>query len=155
MSLFSWSHSCEQNKNNSPVCPHVPSWCKNSKFTGNPVSSLNIWVQLLCESSGFHLCPELTLCQVLHTQIPPEKSWSPRRADTPESTSETSTSALRTWRPQDTRIRNDPGIGSFQFPSVLQSSPYSNSSQKELVSQEYRQTGLQEGQATVRDSKTS
>ena len=40
-------------------------------------------------------------------------------------------------------------------PTLCHSSPYPNSSQGELVSQEYGHTGLQEGKATVRDSKTS
>jgi hypothetical protein len=38
---------------------------------------------------------------------------------------------------------------------LCHNSPYPNLSQRELVSQEYGHTGLQEGQATVRDSKTS
>jgi hypothetical protein len=48
--------------------------------------------------SGFHLCLEVILCHSaerrscatgLHTQIPPGESWSPRRADTPQSTDKT------------------------------------------------------------------
>ena len=42
----------------------------------------------------FCLHLELTLCAIaLHTQIPLCESWSPRSADTPESTGKTTTSA--------------------------------------------------------------
>jgi hypothetical protein len=39
--------------------------------------------------------------------------------------------------------------------TMCHSSPYPNSIQKELVSQEYQHSALQEEQATVRNSKTS
>lgn len=63
------------------------------------------------------------------------------------------------WRPQDTRIKNFPGIGSFQFPSVLQSWPCAQLSILQFLPERAGlpgvRTDLQEGQATVRDSKTS
>jgi hypothetical protein len=58
--------------------------------------------------------------------------------------------------PQDTGTEEQPGTGSFQFPSAPGADPVpqlSNSAQRELVSQECWDTGLQERQATVRDSK--
>jgi hypothetical protein len=58
---------------------------------------------------------------------------------------------------KDTGSKDQPGTGSFQSAlklTLYYSSPYPNSSQRELVSQEYRHTGLQKGQARVRNSKT-
>ena len=114
------------------------------------------------------ICVQSWSCAtVLYTQILLGESWSPRSAVTPVSTGNTTTSAQipgpRRTSPEPSGHRNQGTAGDrilqVSFCTVeltlCHSSPYPNSSQKELVSQEYWYTGLQEGQATVRDRKTS
>ena len=66
---------------------------------------------------------------VLHTQIPLGKSWSPRSANTPVSTGKTTTSTQipgprgSFQNHQDTETKEQPGTGSFWFPSALRSWP--------------------------------
>jgi hypothetical protein len=104
---------------------------------------------------------------VLHTQIPSEESWSPRSANMPVSTDKTNTSAqipcTRWTFPEPSGHRNQGTsrdrilLVSVCTPelTLCHSTPYPNSSSRELVSQEYGHTGLQEEKATFRDSKAS
>ena len=102
----------------------------------------------------------------LHTQILSGESWSPRSANRPVSTGKTTT--LQIPGPRETHPEPS-GHGNQGTPrdrilpvfvcapelTLCHSSPYPNSSQRELVYQEYWHKDLQERQATVRDSKTS
>jgi hypothetical protein len=126
--------------------------------------------------NSFYLFPEPILCNstlswscaaVLLIQIPPRESLSPRTADTPMSTGKTTTSAQirgpKETRSEPSRHRNQGRerdsilLVSVWTPelTLCHSSPYPNSSLRELVSQEYWHTGFQHGWATVRDSNTS
>jgi hypothetical protein len=101
------------------------------------------------------------------TQIPSGECWSSRSADLLVSTGKTTASAQipgpRETYPEPSGHRNQgtardrilPVFIYTQELTLCHSSPYPNSPWRELVSQEYWHTGLQERQATVRDSMTS
>jgi hypothetical protein len=58
----------------------------------------------LTKASGFHLRLELTLCHSALYPNPPGESWSPRSADTLESTGKTTTSA-QILGPRETQLK--------------------------------------------------
>ena len=113
------------------------------------------------------ICTQSWSCATeLHIQIPPGESWFPRSAYTPVSTGK-ATISLQIPGPRGTLTepsgqRNQRSAGDRIFLvsactselTLYHSSPHPNSSWRELVSQEYLHTGLQEGQAKVRDNKT-
>ena len=96
------------------------------------------------------VCTQSRSCTtVLHTQIPSEESWSPRSANMPVSTDKTNTSAqipcTRWTFPEPSGHRNQGTsrdrilLVSVCTPelTLCHSTPYPNSSQRDLVSQEY------------------
>jgi hypothetical protein len=111
--------------------------------------------------------PRADCATVLHIQILLGERGSPGSANTPVSTGKTTISAQipgpRGTRPQPPGHRNQGTAGDrilqvsicTQELTLCHSYPYPNSSQRELVFQEYWHTGLQEGQVTVRDRKTA
>jgi hypothetical protein len=114
------------------------------------------------------ICTRSWSCAIkLYTQILPGESWSPRSAYTPENTGKTTTSLQihdpRETLPEPSGHRTQGSAGDrILLVSVCtseltpdHSSLHLNSSRRELVSQEYWHTDLQDRQATVKDIKTS
>ena len=114
------------------------------------------------------LCSRSWSCAiVLHTQIRPGESWSPRSADTPVSTGKTITSDQIPGpsgvlpEPSGPRIQGTSGdrilLVSVCNPelTLCHSSPYPNSSQRELVSQACRRDRPQSETrpANIRDNQ--
>ena len=89
----------------------------------------------------------MTLCNSLHIQVPRGNSWSPRSADTPESTGKTTTSVQipgpRGTHPEPSEHRKQGTPRNRIFPifirtselNLCHSSPYANNSQRDQVSQ--------------------
>jgi hypothetical protein len=120
----------------------------------------------LGQEPSISVCSQSWSCATaLHTQIPYRKSLSPRTANKPVSSCKTTLSVqipglkgtwLKPSRPRiQGKVRNrilPVSICSSEL-TLCHSSPYPNSVGRKKFSQKYWHTGLQEGQATIRDSK--